>query len=79
MQKSELKILLIGTGLLGRSISEKLLNENFDLSIWNRTKSKYKNLIDKGAKEINDIKKLSDEINTIILFSSLLYLPRRSL
>lgn len=67
MEKSEFKILLIGTGLLGKSISEKLLTENFDLSIWNRTKSKYKNLIRKGAKEISSIKKLSTKINTIIL------------
>ena len=67
MEKSEFKILLIGTGLLGKSISEKLLIEKFDLSIWNRTKSKYKDLIYKGAKEISDIKKLSTKINTIIL------------
>ena len=67
MNKSEYKILLIGTGLLGKSISEKLLKDKFDLSIWNRTKSKYKNLIHKGAKEITDIKKLSNKINTIIL------------
>ena len=67
MEKSEYKILLIGTGLLGKSISETLLKDKFDLSIWNRTKSKYKNLIHKGAKEITDIKKLSNKINTIIL------------
>tara|TARA_A100001388_G_scaffold277659_1_gene270332 strand:- start:3906 stop:4772 length:867 start_codon:yes stop_codon:yes gene_type:complete len=67
MNKSEYKILLIGTGLLGKSISEKLLKDKFDLSVWNRTKSKYKNLIHKGAKEITDIKKLSNKINTIIL------------
>lgn len=67
MEKPEFKILLIGTGLLGKSIAEKLLTEKFDLSIWNRTKSKYKNLIHKGAKEINSIQKLSTKINTIIL------------
>ncbi len=67
MKKSEIKILLIGTGLLGKSISEKLLIEKFDLSVWNRTKSKCKDLILRGAKEISKINNISNKINTLIL------------
>ena len=67
MKKFDFKIAIIGIGLLGKSISEKLLADKFDISIWNRTKSKYSNLISSGAKEIHNINKLSKKINTIIL------------
>ena len=67
MKKSKFKIVIIGTGLLGESISERLLKENFNLSVWNRTKTKYKKLLKKGAKEIKVLSNLDKKINTIIL------------
>ena len=39
------KIALIGIGILGESIAERLIAKGFKLGIWNRTKKKCHTLI----------------------------------
>ena len=43
-----MKISLIGTGILGRAIAEKLASNGFDLSVFNRTHTKTEPLASKG-------------------------------
>ncbi|WP_437221948.1 NAD(P)-dependent oxidoreductase [Planctomicrobium sp. SH661] len=40
---------VIGLGLMGTAISERLLEQGFDVRVWNRTREKAKPLIDQGA------------------------------
>jgi 3-hydroxyisobutyrate dehydrogenase len=44
------KIGWIGLGRMGEPMSKRLLNNQCDLSVWNRTKEKAKPLVDAGAK-----------------------------
>ena len=44
------KIGFIGTGVMGSSIVKHLLNANYDVSVYTRTKSKAQSLIELGAK-----------------------------
>ena len=47
-----MKIGLIGTGLMGSPMVEKLLEANFDMRVYNRTASRVTKLVEKGAKKI---------------------------
>ena len=44
-----IKIGIIGTGMLGEAVGLHLLNSGYSVSVYNRTKSKTKNLEEKGA------------------------------
>lgn len=48
MQKA-LKIGWIGTGVMGNSMAGHLINKGYQVSVFNRTKSKTDNLVEKGA------------------------------
>ncbi len=50
MEISKPKIGWIGTGVMGFSMCKHLLNAGFELSVFNRTKSKADGLIELGAK-----------------------------
>ena len=43
------KIGIIGTGMLGEAVGLHLLDSGYSVSVYNRTKSKTKNLEEKGA------------------------------
>ena len=60
------EISLIGIGILGEAIAERLLAEGFILGIWNRTKKKYPNLINKGAEEIINLNDFPSKYQIII-------------
>ena len=45
------KIGIIGTGMLGEAVGLHLLDSGYSVSVYNRTKSKTKNLEEKGATE----------------------------
>ncbi|RKJ35335.1 NAD(P)-dependent oxidoreductase, partial [Butyricicoccus sp. 1XD8-22] len=49
MLKQE-KVAFIGTGVMGTSIVKHLLNKNYEVTIYTRTKSKASSLIELGAK-----------------------------
>jgi|SRR5690625_2493096 len=66
MQK---KIGFIGTGVMGKSMAEHLLNAGYKLHIFTRTKAKANDLIENGAtweNSIADVAKNSDIIITMI-------------
>ncbi len=50
-----MKIGILGTGLMGAPIAEKLIDSNLNINIYNRTASKTKSLIEKGAKRFSNI------------------------
>ena len=60
------EIALIGIGILGEGIAERFLAEGFKLGIWNRTKKKYQNLINKGAEEIINLNNFPSKYKIII-------------
>ncbi|MEE9430903.1 MAG: NAD(P)-dependent oxidoreductase [Melioribacteraceae bacterium] len=61
-----MRVALIGTGLIGNPTVAKLLEANYDLRIYNRTKSKAENLIKDGAKFYADIPELINDSDVII-------------
>jgi len=61
------KIGIIGTGMLGNAIGLHLLESNFDLTVYNRTKEKTKELENKGAKVLNSPKEVAENSELIII------------
>jgi 3-hydroxyisobutyrate dehydrogenase len=69
----EEKIGWIGTGVMGKSMCAHLLNQGYHISVYNRTKSKAKELINNGAVWSSNPKEIaieSDIIFTIVGFPS---------
>jgi 3-hydroxyisobutyrate dehydrogenase len=66
MANSAQKIGWIGMGRMGSSMAERLLKAGYDLSIWNRTRSKAEPLAAKGGKIVD---KLADLAGMDIVFS----------
>ena len=66
MAKNELKIGWIGMGRMGSPMAERLLKAGYDVSIWNRTRSKAEPLVAKGGKVVD---KLADLAGVDVLFS----------
>ena len=46
-------VALLGTGLLGESIGQRLLERGVSLYVWNRTRDRSQALIDAGAQALN--------------------------
>ena len=44
-----IKIGIIGTGMLGEAVGQHLLNSNYDVVVFNRTKNKTEKLVQVGA------------------------------
>lgn len=65
-----MKLGLIGTGLMGKPMVQKLLEAKYELNIYNRTASKAESLIKMGAKAYPDIQKFFYETDVIILMLS---------
>src|SRR5258705_9840994 len=66
MAKNDQKIGWIGMGRMGLPMAERLLKAGYDLSVWNRTRSKAEPLAAKGAKVVD---KLADLAGVDVLFS----------
>src|SRR4029434_5967728 len=66
MAKNELKIGWIGMGRMGSPMAERLLKAGYDVSIWNRTRSKAEPLAKLGGQIVD---KPSDLSETDIVFS----------
>ena len=56
----------IGLGLMGTGMSQNILKAGYPLTVWNRTKSKMKPLIDMGAKGATDPKEVAENSDIII-------------
>lgn len=65
-----MKLGLIGTGLMGKPMVQKLLEAKYELNIYNRTASKAESLIKIGAKAYPNIQKFFYETDVIILMLS---------
>jgi 3-hydroxyisobutyrate dehydrogenase len=61
------KIGIIGTGMLGNAVGLHLLESNFDLTVYNRTKEKTSELKNKGAKVVNSPKEVAKNSELIII------------
>jgi 3-hydroxyisobutyrate dehydrogenase len=66
MSKNAQKIGWIGVGRMGYQMAERLAKANYDISIWNRTKSKAEPLTKVGAKVVD---KLADLAGVDMLFA----------
>lgn len=58
---------IIGTGMLGSAVAQHLLDEGFDLTVYNRTKEKTKELENKGAKVAESPKKVAESVELLII------------
>ena len=64
-----MKIAWIGTGVMGESMAGHLMDAGHELFVYNRTKSKTDNLVNRGATLLNEVKdapKFADVIFTIV-------------
>ena len=61
---------LIGTGLMGKPMAQKIIESKYDLNIYNRTASKAETLIEMGANAFIDINEFFHESDVIILMLS---------
>src|SRR5436853_2209386 len=66
MAKNDQKIGWIGVGRMGLPMAERLLKAGYDVSIWNRTRSKAEPLAAKGGKIVDH---LADLKHVDVLFS----------
>lgn len=63
------KIGFIGTGIMGSAMAGHLMDAGFEVSVYNRTKSKAKNLIDRGAiwcETVGECSKNQDVVISIV-------------
>ena len=65
-----MRVGLIGTGLMGKPMAEKLIVAKYDLKIYNRTAGKAESLINIGAKAFTDINYLANNSDVIIIMLS---------
>src|ERR671935_1667151 len=66
MVENKQKIGWIGVGRMGLPMAERLLKAGYDLSIWNRTRSKAEPLAKLGGKVVDNLLELK---NVDVLFS----------
>ena len=61
-----IRIALLGTGLLGESISQRLLTSGIELGVWNRNPERCQGLLNAGATSINDLKEVTANWDGVI-------------
>lgn len=61
-----MKIGFIGTGMMGLPMAKRLLNANYQLVVYNRTKSKAEELLNKGALWANNPKEVAEQSEVVI-------------
>ena len=67
MKSQKNNIALVGVGLLGGSIAQRLIKKGFSVGVWNRTKKKCDYLVSIGAKMIFSLNEICDDYSTIIM------------
>jgi len=60
------KIGFIGLGVMGKPMARNLLAAGYPLTVWNRTRSKMKELLELGAKEANSPKDVAENSDIVI-------------
>ncbi len=61
------KIGIIGTGMLGNAVALHLLESDFEVTVFNRTKEKTQMLKDKGAKIVASPKEIAENSDLVII------------
>ncbi|MNS05861.1 2-hydroxy-3-oxopropionate reductase [compost metagenome] len=56
----------IGTGVMGKSMAGHILNAGYELLVFNRTKSRAADLVEKGAKWVDTVGELAEKADIII-------------
>ncbi|MBC7091254.1 MAG: NAD(P)-binding domain-containing protein, partial [Nitrososphaeria archaeon] len=62
----EFEIGFIGLGIMGKPMAKNLIKAGFPLTVWNRTASKMKELIEMGARGASSPKEVAEKSNVII-------------
>jgi 3-hydroxyisobutyrate dehydrogenase len=62
-----MKIGIIGTGMLGSAVGLRLLESGFDLTAYNRTREKTRQLEEKGAKVADNPKQVAENSELVII------------
>lgn len=62
-----MKIGFIGTGLMGRPMVLRLLEAGRSLAVWNRSKDKTRDLVQRGARACDSIEELVEECDIVML------------
>ncbi|MCA9812449.1 MAG: NAD(P)-dependent oxidoreductase [Nitrosarchaeum sp.] len=63
----EMKIGIIGTGMLGNAVGQHLLESGYDLTVFNRTNEKTGHLKEKGAKVAKTPKEVAERSDFVII------------
>ena len=61
------KIGIVGTGMLGEAVGLHLLDVGYDVTVFNRTKTKTNNLKEKGAKVVESPKHVAESSDLVIM------------
>ena len=59
-------VALLGSGLLGRAIGRRLLDQGVELKVWNRTPERCQALIQEGAHATPELSSLAEGCSTVI-------------
>jgi len=60
----------IGLGMMGNPMSKNLLKAGFGLTVWNRTASKMKEIVDLGARPAGSAKEVAQKSDVTITMLS---------
>jgi 3-hydroxyisobutyrate dehydrogenase len=60
------RIGFIGLGLMGQGMSKNLVKAGYEVTVWNRTKSKVEPLIEVGAKAVKNPKEVAENADVVI-------------
>ena len=59
-------VALLGSGLLGEAIGRRLLDQDVELKVWNRTPERCQTLIQEGAQAVPELSSLAEGCSTVI-------------
>jgi 3-hydroxyisobutyrate dehydrogenase-like beta-hydroxyacid dehydrogenase len=65
-REQTMRIGVLGMGRMGRAITERLLDGDLDVVVWNRTKGKARELVARGATEVDDLSQIVSRADVVI-------------
>jgi 3-hydroxyisobutyrate dehydrogenase-like beta-hydroxyacid dehydrogenase len=66
----EIRVGLVGLGLMGRPIAANILKAGFPLTVWNRTASRMDPLVDRGARRARNARDAAENADVLITIVS---------
>ena len=67
MDKTQLKVGWIGTGVMGKSMAGHLISSGYTLQVFNRTKAKADDLVKQGATYVEDPAEIAKSCDYLFL------------